>query len=130
MSLNVTISELTYCTLIIAPSHLQCKNGANSVSVYHLLIKLFSEQAPGGRQRLTAVGTSCMAWPFPLGDNYLPYTPGVYLYKTEICRYQLLEYFRVTEYEHFRPYYLSNDQYVSTYLHCVYHVSFNNVLLI
>ena len=100
-------------TLIIASSHLQCNDRVNSVAMYHRLTKLFSERiVEFCLHQEDAKGLRPLELAASLGHfhlvNTIFHTPSVYLCKTEICGFQLLQYFRVTEYERFRPSYLIN----------------------
>ena len=100
-------------TLIIASSHMPCNNRENTIAMYRLLIKMFPKRiVKFCLHQEDAKGLRPLELAASLGHfhlvNTIFHTPDVYLCKTEIYGFQLLQYFRVTEYERFTPYYLSN----------------------
>ena len=97
-------------TLIIASSHLPCNNRENTIAMYRLLIKMFPKRiVKFCLHQEDAKGLRPLELAASLGHfhlvNTIFHTPDVYLCKTEIYGFQLLQYFRVTEYERFTPYY-------------------------
>ena len=100
-------------TLINVSSQQKRKDRENIVAMYHLLITLISDH----NTKLCllqedAVGLRPLELAASLGNFQLLsaifHTPNVYIHKTEIYGFQLLQYFRVTEYEKFGDRYLGN----------------------
>ena len=93
-------------TLINVSSQLPCKDHIKSTHMYYLLITLFQEHSViSCLYQDDAKGLRPLELAASLGHfqlmNAIFCTPGVYLCKTEIFGFQLLQYFRVTEYEKF-----------------------------
>ena len=100
-------------TLINVSTQRRRKDYEYITDIYHLLMTLFSEHSVKFcLHHEDAKGLRPLELAASLGHfqllNVIFHTPGVYLCKTEICGLQLLQYFRVTEYEMFSACYLRN----------------------
>ena len=100
-------------TLVNVSSHPLRENDRNAVTMYHNLMKLFSEHNKkfclhqGDAKGLRPLELAASLGHFWL-MNAIFYTHGVYFCKTEVHGFQLLQYFRVTEYENFKNSKLGN----------------------
>ena len=100
-------------TLINVSAQLPCKDHVKSADMYYLLITLFKgNNVIACLYQEDAKGLRPLELAASLGHfhlmNAIFFTPGVYLCKTEIFGFQLLQYFRVTEYEKFSDRYMNN----------------------
>ena len=100
-------------TLINVSTQQLRKNREYIVDTYDLLMTLFSEHSiKFCLHHEDAKGLRPLELAASLGHlqllNAIFHTPGVYLCTTEICGFQLLQYFRVTEYEKFSGHDLNN----------------------
>ena len=103
-------------TLINLSKQQLCKDGEYIFDRYNLLKVLFSEHsikfclhyddAKGLRPLELAASLDHLQL-----LNAMFHTPGVYLCTAEICGFQLVQYFRVTEYDKFSDHYLSNRHF-------------------
>ena len=100
-------------TLINVSSQQGSKNHENAIYMYHLVLSLFPEHGiqfclhHEDAKGLRPLELAASFGYFQL-MNAIIHTPGVYLCKREVCGFQLLQYFRVTEYEKFSARYLNN----------------------
>ena len=100
-------------TLINASSQQWRNNNENTICMYQLIISLFPEHSikfclhHEDTKGLRPLELAASLGHFQL-MNAIIHTPGVYLLKREVCGFQLLQYFRVTEYERFSARYLDN----------------------
>ena len=100
-------------TLVNVSSHQGPKNNENAIYMYDLLLSLLPEHSiKFCLHHEDTKGLRPLELAASLGYfqfmNAIIHTPGVYLRKREVCGFQLLQYFRVTEYEKFSARYLNN----------------------
>ena len=100
-------------TLVNVSSQQGPKNNENAIYMYNLLLSLLPEHSiKFCLHHEDTKGLRPLELAASLGYfqfmNAIIHTAGVYLCKREVCGFQLLQYFRVTEYEKFSARYLNN----------------------